>query len=96
MPSITVKVRYNNILRSAAGLAEEMVRIPTGASLLDLLRKLGDHHGSRLLTLLFDAKGCVVTHLVIFRNQKLVPQDQYELQLAEGDELMLFPAVSGG
>jgi molybdopterin converting factor small subunit len=96
MPSIAVKVRYNNILRSAAGLAEETVRIPAGASLLDLLRQLGDRHGSRLLALLFDAKGGVVTHLVIFRNQKLVPQGQYELQLAEGDELMLFPAVSGG
>ncbi len=44
----------------------------------------------------FQADGSVVTHLVVFRNQKLLLKDQYQLSLADGDELMLFPAVSGG
>ena len=96
MSTITVQVRYNNILRSAAGITEEMVQVPAGGSLFDLLGQLGDSHESRLQALLFEADGSVVTHLVVFRNQKLVTQDQYELQLADGDELMLFPAVSGG
>ena len=93
---ITVQVRYNNILRSAAGVTEEMVQVPSDASLLDLLGQLSDSHESRLKTLLFEADGSVVSHLVVFRNQKLVTQDRYKLQLSDGDELMLFPAVSGG
>jgi molybdopterin converting factor small subunit len=34
--------------------------------------------------------------LVIFRNRKLVPQDEHHLPLADGDELKLFPAIAGG
>ena len=41
-------------------------------------------------------KPSVVSHLVIFRNRKLVPQDQYHLVLGDGDELLLFPAIAGG
>ena len=96
MSTITLKVRYNNILRSAAGIAEETIGVPAGASLLDVLQQLGDRHGSRLQAMFFEADGSVVTHLVVFRNQKLLLKDQYQLSLADGDELMLFPAVSGG
>jgi molybdopterin converting factor small subunit len=45
---------------------------------------------------LFSPDGSVVSHLVIFRNRKLVPQDGHHLLLADGDELMLFPAIAGG
>ena len=96
LPPLTVRISYHNTLRSAVGHTEELIRLPANASLLDLLHRLGELHGSRLSTLLFDADGTVVTHLVVFRNQKLVPQDRYGLDLDGGDEFMLFPAVSGG
>jgi molybdopterin converting factor small subunit len=96
LTTIAVDVRYNNILRSTAGIAEETLQVPTGASLVELLRVLGHRHGSGLNTMLFQPDGTVATHLVVFRNRKLVGQDQYSLQLADGDELNLFPAVSGG
>jgi hypothetical protein len=46
--------------------------------------------------MLFSPEGSIVSHLVIFRNRKLVPQDQYQLVLGNDDELMLFPAIAGG
>ncbi|MDI7276093.1 MAG: MoaD/ThiS family protein, partial [Anaerolineae bacterium] len=89
-------VRYSNILRSAAGVAAEIVRVPADASLPEVLARLADRHGAGLRPMLFEPDGSVASHLVVFRNRRLVPRTQYDLPLAEGDELMLFPAVSGG
>ena len=46
--------------------------------------------------MLFSADGAISPHLVIFCNQRLVDRGQFNHALAEGDELMLFPAISGG
>jgi molybdopterin converting factor small subunit len=46
--------------------------------------------------MLFGPEGQVSTHLVVFHNQQLAPRGEGNLPLADGDELMLFPAISGG
>jgi molybdopterin converting factor small subunit len=92
---ITVSVRYHNVLRQIAGRERETVTLATG-TLHALLEQLAEAHGPALQTLLFGADGQVSAHLVVFRNQQLVPRAQSQLVLADGDDLMLFPAVSGG
>lgn len=92
---ITVGVRYHNMLRHAAGVRDETVALPA-ASLLTALKYLVDRHGPRLGTMLFSPEGGISPHLVIFRNGQLATHDQYHIPLADGDELMLFPVVSGG
>jgi molybdopterin converting factor small subunit len=94
MASLTV--RYHNVLRSAAGLAEETWPLPENATLYALLQALAGGHGSPLRELLLEADGSVVSHLVVFRNRKLVSGDPHSVSLADGDEVLLFPAVSGG
>jgi molybdopterin converting factor small subunit len=93
---IAVKVRYHNILRRAAEATEETITVPDNASLRDVLEHLGDRHGSGLREMLFAPDGSVVSHLVAFRNRKLVHRDQHDDPLSDRDELMLFPAVAGG
>jgi molybdopterin converting factor small subunit len=93
---MAVTVRYHNVLRSAAGLAEEELPVPEGATLYALFEALAGAHGPPLRDLLLEADGSVVSHLVAFRNRKLVSGDPRGVLLADGDEVMLFPAVSGG
>ncbi|MGD9030499.1 MAG: MoaD family protein [Anaerolineae bacterium] len=93
--STVVTVQYHNILRRAAGLGEETVRLPTGSSVRGAINQLSKTRPA-MRSLLFTAEGDVASHVVVFLNRKLVTHDQFDSQLADGDELKLFPAVSGG
>ncbi len=94
--SIVVTIQYHNALRRAAGFDEEDVRLPSGSSVHDALYQLSTTSGAALRSLLFTAEGDIVSHVVVFRNRKLVARDQFDAELVDGDELKLFPAVSGG
>ena len=93
---ITVTVRYHNLLRRVAGLAEETITLPAGTSLRDALERLAQRHGPALREMLFEPAGGVSLHLAVFCNRQLVRSDQRDSPLTYGDELMLFPAVAGG
>ena len=94
--TITVSVRYYNIFRLRLGIERETIALAEGTSLRAALERVAERHGSVLREMLFAPDGSVASHLVVFRNRKLVPQDGLHLPLADGDELMLFPAVAGG
>ena len=93
---ITVSVRYHNLLRRAVGFAKETVVLPEGSSLRDALSYLAQRHGSPLRGMLFEPEGDLSLHLAVFRNSQLVHRDQHGAPISDGDELMLFPALSGG
>jgi molybdopterin converting factor small subunit len=93
---ICVNVRYHNILRHRAGIEQQTVTLPEGTSLLALLEHLAEHRSPGLRDLLLTPEGAVAPGLVVFRNGQLVRQDQRELAVADGDELKLFPMISGG
>ncbi len=94
--AIAVHVRYHNILRNRAGVDQETVTLPAGASIRAVLEHLADRHGPVLRETFFTPAGDIVSYLVIFRNRQLVGPDEHRSPLADGDELLLFPAVSGG
>ena len=93
---ITVTVRYHNLLRRMASLAEETIPLPAGASLRDALEHLAQRHGPMLREMLFEPEGGVSVHLAIFRNRQLVRHDQHDAPLSADNKLMLFPAIAGG
>jgi molybdopterin converting factor small subunit len=101
---IAVNVRYYNMLRNTTGVQGESVALPPGTTLRAALEDLITLHGPRLREMLFTPDGELSSHLVIFHNQRLVRQDHDRslgdpgpgLSLADGDELMLFPAIAGG
>lgn len=94
--TINVTFQYYNVLRRAAGVAEQEVCLATGSSLCDALEHLSRTSGATLRNLLFTAEGDMVSYVVVFRNKKLVTHDPFDTELADGDELKLFPAISGG
>lgn len=94
--STVITVQYHNVLRRAAGLGQKELCLPHGASVRDALNYLSETSGSALQALLLTPEGEVVPHLVVFRNRKLVTHAQFNTELIDGDELKLFPAISGG
>jgi len=93
---ITVTVHYHNLLRRGAGLKKETFTLPKGASLRDALLYLAQRHGPTLREMLLDPDRGISLHLVVFRDDQLVRPDQHDALLSDGEELMLFPAISGG
>ena len=93
---ITVTVRYHNLLRRVTGVAEETITLPASTSLRDALEHLAQRHGPTLREMLFEPEGGVSVHLAVFRNRQLARPDQHDAPLTDGEELMLFPALSGG
>ena len=94
--AITVTVRYHNMLRHHSGMEQEALALPEGTPLQAALELLAPHHGPGLEGMLFAPGGVLSPHLVIFRNQGLLPRGRGDVTLLDGDELLLFPAISGG
>ena len=93
---IQITVQFHNILRARAGIASETLDLPAGITLRELLQQVTETHGPVLREVLFTAEGAVSSHLVVFRNRQLLPATDRDALLADGDELMLFPAIAGG
>lgn len=94
--AIAVQVRYHNMLRHRTGVAQETVTLPAGSVLCAALEHVAARRGPRLREMLFAPQGSISTHLVVLHNQQLVRPDAAQPTLADGDELLLFPAISGG
>jgi molybdopterin converting factor small subunit len=93
---IRVDVHYHNVLRHAAGSEQQTVTLPQGASLLTFLEHLAKDQGPGLREFLLTPEGTIAPGLVIFRNGRLLRGDEPDPVLTDGDELKLFPMISGG
>ena len=94
--TISISVRYHNMLRRRAGIRSETVSLASGARLRDALEELAARHEPQLWEMLFSPEGSIESHLVVFCNGRLVHGDRAGFNLEDGHELMLFPATSGG
>jgi len=93
---IAVTVRYYNMLRRHTGLACETLELPEETQADVAIRFLADRYGPAFAGMLLSPSGELASHLVVFVNEQLIsPAGQLPL-LADGDELKLFPAISGG
>lgn len=81
---IQVRVLYFASLRDRAGVKEESLSLPTDTSVADLKQVLGQRH-DRLAPALESA-------LVSINREYALPAEK----LSEGDEVAVFPPVSGG
>ncbi|MBI3961336.1 MAG: MoaD/ThiS family protein [Deinococcus sp.] len=81
-----------NILASAAGSKQQVLEVADGSSTRVVLHQLARQHPQ--LTPYLLANGHISEHLRIFRNGQLVLA--LDRALSDGDQLLLFPAISGG
>jgi len=93
---ISVTVHYRNILRQRAGMDHENLELPNGVDVSIAVRRLAGRHGPGLAEMLLSPAGEVSHHLVIFVNRQRVLPGQHSVSLAGGDEIVLFPTISGG
>jgi molybdopterin converting factor small subunit len=94
--TITVTVHYYNMLRLHAGLASERLELPEGIEVVEAIRHLAERHGPLFGEMLLSPSDGLASHLVVFVNQQLVFPGGPAQPLADGDEVKLFPAISGG
>ena len=84
-------------LAETTGTKEVEVDVEPGATFGDAVNALMDAH-PELREEVLDENGEVEDHIRVLHNgdNPFVEKDGYETELAEGDELALFPPVSGG
>lgn len=92
---IFVRVRYFGILAAHAGRRDETVPLPDGSTVTDLLHRLAQANGDSLGAALFQCNALSPLVRVLHNH---LPFDGAGLAgtLADGDEILLFPVVSGG
>ena len=95
-----MKVTLHTILglKEAIGQRLTEINLPDGSTMEDFLRYLKGRWGEQLSTHLFDPdSGAVLPYVRIMVNGQTIQfLDGMETPLAEGDEVLILPPVSGG
>ena len=95
MDELIITVRFFNVLSKYAGKQQIEIHLPSGSTLRQALETLDNRDTPQLHQILF-TDGNISKYIKIFRNQNLITQELYELNLENGDEIMLLPAIAGG
>jgi molybdopterin converting factor small subunit len=93
LAEILVSIRYHNIVADFLGRREESRRLPAGTTLRGLVESLARESES-FRSLAVGVDGQVSGHVRLFRNGQAVLD--LDAMLVEGDEIRVFPAISGG
>ncbi len=92
---ITIRVRYYNILAAYANRRNQTVELMEGSTILNLIEAVAQENSAsfREVVMLDNRPN---PHLRIFCNNALVDEKQMNSPLVDGDEIIFFPALSGG
>ncbi|MCL4395360.1 MAG: MoaD/ThiS family protein [Chloroflexi bacterium] len=95
MSECVVHVRYFNVLADYAGTKRADVRVPEGTTLKAFLEHLLKSNPPRFQEAILSANA-LHSYLRLFWNDQLVTDQEYARLLVDGDEIFVFPAISGG
>ncbi len=95
MSEIKVRVRYFNVLADYAGCKRAEVALPAGSSLRQLLDRLVETNSVSFRRAVKSGPS-FNAYLRVFCNDRLVGEQELDAAVADGDEVLLFPAVAGG
>lgn len=94
---MNITIHYEAQLRNVAGVGRETLILPDGGTLLELLRRAAEVHGSALQERLLDATGAPLPSVLLFVNDLPVTPDAAASRvLRTGDTVLLYPPISGG
>lgn len=88
-----VSVKMYATVREASGMDEVQVDASNLAELLDALVSLADPGLRRLLSIGAPRSDVLV---VLLNGRNITPIDPSSVELSDGDEVAIFPPVSGG
>lgn len=87
--NVTLTVRYWASIRAAAGCSEELVEVPVGTSLAELVTLLAARHGEEF------ARVCAVCS-VLLDDEPVGRRDPATVELAQGLSVEFLPPFAGG
>ncbi len=92
---IRVTFHFYNILADTAGIRTLEKEFGGITHLIDAVQLLSSEYPSAFKAMLL-ADGSISNYLKIFLNGQLIQENDFQIPLANGDVILLFPAVSGG
>jgi molybdopterin converting factor small subunit len=94
---VQFKVQYAAQLRAAVGCSEEVLDLPEGSSLADLLRYVALKSSCDAVPFLLTPGGDVQPSLLIAVNNGAIQSDDAsDVRINTGDVVMLMPPIAGG
>ncbi len=93
--AMQVTVLYTAQVRAAVGASSETLQMEPSATIAQLLEVLAARHGEAFRALVLDNDGRTLPSILLSVNDEQILEPCNQV-LAEGDEVMLLSAISGG
>lgn len=100
MSTVHVTVKYYNLVLEVTGKRSEIISVPEGTNLRALLSHLSGRYGRRFREMILSegdvSMPSVSVHARVFLDGEVASEDVLDRPLAEGAEVSIFMAISGG
>jgi len=90
-----INIKYFAQIKKEAGKPSDILEVPSGASLQECIRKIGDSNTASFKNMLFDESGAYRDTIVLMVNSIQVRYAENPV-MHDGDELMLMSPIAGG
>ena len=91
---IEVRILFFSFIEDLVGKKEEIIRLENNSTLNDLLKKIKNFLDGKLTKLIFSSSGNLKKYILIGLNGQSVKK--FAIQLNQGDEISILPAIAGG
>lgn len=92
---MAVTIRYETLLKRAAGTSSEAIELPASQNVHQVVRSVAARHGEPLCSMVIDAEGNVrPTVLVFVGDTQITSNDSHAV--CDGDVITLMSPISGG
>ena len=91
---IEVRIQFLSFIEDLVGKKEEIIRLEENSTLSDLLNEIKKLFDRDLTKLIFSSSGDLKKYILIGLNGQNVKR--FAVQLNQGDEISILPAIAGG
>jgi MoaD family protein len=91
---IEVRIQFLSFIEDLVGKKEEIIRLEENSTLSDLLNEIKKLFDRDLTKLIFSSSGDLKKYILIGLNGQSAKE--FAIQLNQGDEISILPAIAGG